>query len=276
VTAVPAIETALAARRALIEGELERRFAAPAEDPGRLMEAVRYSLLGPGKRLRGCIVTWACEAVGGALDDALAAACAIECLHTYTLVHDDLPAMDDDHERRGRPTSHVVFGEALAILAGDALLTEAFGLLAEVRDPEAAVFCVRALAAAGGVRGVILGQVRDLALAGTESLADLERVHAEKTGALFAAAAQLGGACGGADGATLSALYDYGRLLGIAFQHADDLDDDDRPELAADARRRLGELVAKAKARLSILGDAPAVSLLAALAERTAARSRAH
>ncbi|MCC6994308.1 MAG: polyprenyl synthetase family protein [Deltaproteobacteria bacterium] len=268
------LDGALAARKRAIETELDRRFPEPPEDPGRLMEALRYSLLGPGKRLRGCIVTWACEAVGGSVEDALAAACAIECLHTYTLVHDDLPAMDDDDERRGRPTSHKVFGEATAILTGDALLTEAFGLLPEVRDPEAALFCVRALAAAGGTSGVILGQVRDLLLegGGEVSMADLERVHAEKTGALFAAAAQMGGACGGADGATLSALGDYGRLLGIAFQHADDLDDADRPEQAAAARRRLAELVAKAKARLGGLTDGPAKALLAALAERTAAR----
>jgi geranylgeranyl pyrophosphate synthase len=211
----------------------------PPGDPGRLGEAMRYAVLGGGKRLCPALVLAAAAAVG---DDgrAMAPACAVELLHAYTLVHDDLPAMDDDAERRGRPTVHVAFGEATAILCGDALLTQAFAALAPLGDQTAAA--VQVLARRAGSHELLAGQCRDLAArsAPPGSLAELERIHAEKTGALFAAAAELGGIAAGADAATRRRLADYGLALGIAFQHADDLADGDQPEHAAAAAERLG------------------------------------
>ncbi|HVV86466.1 MAG TPA: polyprenyl synthetase family protein, partial [Kofleriaceae bacterium] len=130
--APPAVRALLARVVPLVEAELERRLAVPAPDPGRLVEAMRYAATGPGKRLRPALAIAACEACGGTAAEALPAAAAIELLHAYTLVHDALPAMADDDERRGRPTVHVAFGEATAILAGDGLLTMAFGCLAEL------------------------------------------------------------------------------------------------------------------------------------------------
>lgn len=246
------------ARRA-VDAELERilaeRGAGASDDPGRLREAMRYAVLGGGKRLRPAVVLGAAEAAGGRRAEALPAAAGVELLHAYTLVHDDLPAMDDDTLRRGRPTVHVAFGEAIGILAGDALLTAAFGALAAL-GPRAAD-AVRVLSERTGERALLAGQARDLALAEggpPPTLAELERVHAEKTGALFAAAAELGAIAAGADFATRARLAAYGLALGIAFQHADDLADADHPEHAADARRRLAELIAEATAQLAPFG----------------------
>ncbi|MCA9676686.1 MAG: polyprenyl synthetase family protein, partial [Myxococcales bacterium] len=148
--------------RPRIDAELDRRLAVDADDPGRLVEAMRYAVLGPGKRLRPALAIAACEAVGGTLDDALPVAAALELLHAYTLVHDDLPAMDDDDERRGRPTVHVAFGEAIAILAGDGLLTLAFGALADLGPRCAAA--VEVLARRAGARWLLRGQAIDLAV----------------------------------------------------------------------------------------------------------------
>jgi geranylgeranyl pyrophosphate synthase len=247
--------------RSLVDAELERLLAdVPADDgdPGRLREAMRYAVLGGGKRLRPAVVLGAARAVGGAAraSEALAAAAAVELLHAYTLVHDDLPAMDDDDMRRGKPTVHVAFGEATAILVGDALLTLAFGALAAL-GPRAAD-AVAVLAARAGARGLLAGQCRDLAAAGgvAPSLEALERIHAEKTGALFAAAAELGAVAVGADAAARARLAAYGLALGIAFQHADDLADGDQPSFAADARRRLAELTDTALSALTPFGDA--------------------
>ncbi|HEU4612505.1 MAG TPA: polyprenyl synthetase family protein, partial [Kofleriaceae bacterium] len=186
--------------RVVVDAELDRRLRVTGgDDPGRLAEAMHYAATGPGKRLRPALVLAAAEACGGTRTAALPAAAAIEMLHAYTLVHDDLPAMDDDVERRGRPTVHVAFGEAIAILAGDGLLTEAFGTLAEL-GPRAAD-AVRVLARRAGVRELLGGQAIDLTTP-RESLRDLaaiERMHAAKTGALFAAAAELGAIAAGAD-----------------------------------------------------------------------------
>jgi len=231
--------------RPRIDAELERRLSVgDGDDPGRLREAMRYAALGPGKRLRPALVIAACEAAGGAEADALAVAAAIEMLHAYTLVHDDLPAMDDDVERRGRPTVHVAFDEAIAILAGDGLLTEAFGALADLgaRAGEA----VAVLARRAGARELLGGQAIDLAYqaagrsAGT--LAEVEQLHAAKTGALFAASTELGAIAAGADADARARLARYGMAIGVAFQHADDRDDREFQEIAAEAAARMRAL----------------------------------
>ena len=194
--------------------------------PPRLNQAVQYSLLAGGKRLRPVLVLLACEACGGDSATALPAACAVEMVHTYSLIHDDLPAMDDDCLRRGRPTSHVVFGEAMAILAGDGLLTLAFEILArEVQPPAVAAACCADLASAAGVCGMVGGQVADLEAEQLEQpdLKTLERIHERKTGRLLRSSLTMGGRIGGADSATLAELDEYGRCLGLAFQIADDL-----------------------------------------------------
>ncbi len=246
--------------RTAVDGELERILAerpGAEDDPGRLREAMRYAVLGGGKRLRPAVVLAAARAAGGD-GNALPAAAAVELLHAYTLVHDDLPAMDDDDERRGKPTVHVAFGEATAILVGDALLTEAFAALARLGTRAADAVAV--LAQRAGTRGLLAGQCRDLAVfapgAPQPTLEQLERIHAEKTGMLFAASAELGAIAAGAAADTRARLAAYGMALGIAFQHADDLADGDQPAFAEIARRRLAELTAEALTALVPLGDA--------------------
>jgi geranylgeranyl pyrophosphate synthase len=269
--AAPAAVKALLERvRPLVDGELARRLAVPASDPGRLVEAMHYAATGPGKRLRPALVIAACEACGGAAADALPAAAAIELLHAYTLVHDDLPAMDDDDERRGRPTVHVAFGEAIAILAGDGLLTLAFGCLAELGAGAAAA--VATLAGRAGPLELLGGQAIDLELVGRgegpRDLAAVEGLHARKTGALFAAAAELGAIAAGAGLATREQLAHYGLAFGVAFQHADDRDDGDLPEHAAAAAVRIRELAAEAEAIARALGPGPLVELAAWIGSR--------
>jgi geranylgeranyl pyrophosphate synthase len=241
--------------RAAVDREIDRRLPIPRESgpTRRLVEAMRYAALGPGKRLRPALTMAACEAVGGAASAALPAAAAVELLHTYTLVHDDLPAMDDDDERRGRPTVHRAYDEATAILAGDGLLTAAFAALADLgaRAGEA----VAVLARRSGADELLSGQALDLAAAsgasGARGPASLdpamrERIHARKTGALFAAACELGAIAGGAAGAEQRALADYGLAVGIAFQYADDLDDGDFAEQRDAARARRSALAVRA------------------------------
>jgi geranylgeranyl pyrophosphate synthase len=183
-------------------------------------------------------------------------------LHAYTLVHDDLPAMDDDDERRGRPTVHIAFGEAIAILAGDGLLTEAFGALADLGPGAAAAVTV--LARRAGVRELLAGQAIDLSAAGKvpgatrealDTLPAIERLHAAKTGALFAAAAELGGIAAGAPADRCAALGRYGLAIGIAFQHADDRDDAELVEHAAAAAERMRVLCNDALAEVRPLGS---------------------
>lgn len=240
--------------RRLVDGELARRLAPPPEDPGRLVEAMHYAATGPGKRLRPAVLIAAAEACGGAHADALPAAAAIEMLHAYTLVHDDLPAMDDDAERRGRPTVHVAFGEAIAILAGDGLLTAAFGALAEL-GPKAGP-AVAVLARRSGAYELLAGQAIDLTAApgALRTVSAVERLHAAKTGALFAAAAELGAIAAGAPSTTCNALGRYGLAIGIAFQHADDRDDHEFPELADAAAERMRDLGEEARAIARTLG----------------------
>jgi len=251
-----ALEPWASARREELEALLAARLHQPAraEDPGRLIESMRYSLLSPGKRLRPLLALAAAEAVGAAASEPVRiAAASIELVHCYSLVHDDLPAMDDDELRRGQPTNHKVFGEAMAILAGDGLLTLAFewvaeaGLAARKRgEPGDYLRAALALARGAGMWGMVRGQARDLGEPPPASLAGIERLHGEKTGALFRAAVELGGAIGGATEAQLEALVRFGEAYGIAFQHADDRDDAEHDGFAAEARARMVTLVGAA------------------------------
>jgi geranylgeranyl diphosphate synthase type II len=263
------LESWLRTRRAAIDALLAARVAVPApgQDPGRLVEAMRYSLLAPGKRLRPLLALAAAEAVAGTTDEpTLLAACAVELVHCYSLIHDDLPAMDDDDMRRGQPTNHKVFGEATAILAGDALLTLAFAWLAEAGaaaatskgDPATAkryLRAVGALAAGAGVSGMVRGQARDLGEAAPLSLREVEELAAEKTGALFQAALQVGSIVANATPAEEQALSLFGAQFGIAFQHADDLADEDHVSTQNEARLRLRALTQAALDALSSFGE---------------------
>lgn len=209
-----------------------------------LQDAILYSLTAPGKRLRPILVLLAAEACGSTMERAMPAACAIEMIHAYSLIHDDLPAMDDDDLRRGQPTCHVKFGEANAILAGDALLTQAFSLIAEhIRPPEVSARCVAVLSRAAGAGGMVGGQVDDLALEqrvedGDEgsAIVRLESIHRRKTGALFTAAPVLGGVISDASDSRLDSLRSFGEKLGLAFQITDDLLDVAGDELATGKR----------------------------------------
>jgi geranylgeranyl diphosphate synthase type II len=232
--------------RAVLEPALDRALPPETAWPGTIHRAVRYSLFAGGKRIRPVLVLAAGEAVGGAREELLPFACAVEMIHTYSLIHDDLPAMDDDDLRRGKPTSHKVFGEAIAILAGDALLTRAFHLLSEIPDSwdEARVRRrVRATAILGeacGTAGLIGGQVMDLECEGrATSPSDLERLHRAKTGALISACVRGGAVLGDAQGEDLASLSRYAAAVGLAFQVVDDLLD------ATEAAERLGKTAGK-------------------------------
>jgi len=212
--------------RQRIEQRLDTDTLFSADCPARLAESIRYSLLAPGKRIRPCLVLMACEACGGDIKAALPAASALEMIHCYSLIHDDLPAMDDDNLRRGRPTNHVQFDEATAILAGDGLLTEAFAVLARGTRPlDIVADCVLDLAQAAGVHGMVGGQQADLEAESNPdmTLDQLEAIHRRKTGQLLAAALKLGGRIGGAGQEILRNLTFYGESVGLAFQIADDL-----------------------------------------------------
>jgi geranylgeranyl diphosphate synthase type II len=229
------LEAYLAERHAAVEAALERALTLGDGTPPRLLEAMRYAVFSGGKRVRPILALAACEAVPADSVRALPFACAVELVHAYSLVHDDLPAMDDDELRRGRPTVHVVYGEALAILTGDALLTEAFRVAAAGArdvgiDAAQALDLIARLARAAGAGGMVGGQVADLAAEG--SVADrglVESIHRRKTGALIAAAVEAGGVAGGASGARRAALAEYGATLGLAFQVADDVLDATAP-----------------------------------------------
>jgi geranylgeranyl diphosphate synthase type II len=191
-----------------------------------LKEPIRYVLEGPGKRVRAAIVLWCCELVGGQVNrNAVVAAAAIEMVHTYSLIHDDLPAMDDDDYRRGRLTCHKKFDEATAILVGDALLTLAFELLAKkIDEPKTAVRLMAELAEAAGPAGMVAGQMADLRAAnGDADEKMLKRIHTNKTAKMFRCAAVMGGICGGANEEQLKCLREYGLKVGLGFQIADDI-----------------------------------------------------
>ncbi|HPT82958.1 MAG TPA: polyprenyl synthetase family protein [Limnochordia bacterium] len=216
--------------------EVERLLAQtlPAEEtyPQVLHEAMRYSTLGGGKRLRALLVMGACAAVGGDVQKTGGLAAAVEMIHAYSLIHDDLPCMDDDDFRRGKPSNHVVYGEAMAVLAGDALLTEAFAELARMPEkygvsPEVTVRIVGELALGAGSQGMVGGQAVDILSAEhTPDEETLRYIHSRKTGALFKAALRGGALLGGASEEELSAITRYGEWFGLAFQITDDILDE--------------------------------------------------
>ncbi|MCL6634502.1 MAG: polyprenyl synthetase family protein [Peptococcaceae bacterium] len=212
-------------RAALVEEALDRYLPPAGAYPSLIHEAARYCVMGGGKRLRPALVMAGAEAVGGSAAGVMPAACALELIHTYSLVHDDLPAMDNDDYRRGRLTCHKVYGEALAVLAGDALLTLAFQLLAVCDSrPEDVVKVIREVAAAAGTSGLIGGQVVDTFSEGEiidEST--LEYIHRHKTGALYRASVRAGAILAGADEKRLAFLTEYAEYLGLAFQIKDDI-----------------------------------------------------
>ncbi len=262
------------ARRAAIEGALRRELDG-MRTPEPLGAAIRHALLGPGKRLRPRVVLAAAEAVDRpASPGALSFACAVEMVHAYSLVHDDLPAMDDDDRRRGRPTVHRAFDEATAILAGDALLTQAFAVIGRAPAVPTArrAQAVVVLAEAAGAAGMVGGQVLDLAAEGRfverlgipatdpDSLLEMAR---RKTGALFGAAAVLGGIAAGARGRDLQSLRAYGETLGLAFQIADDLVDAATGRDVAQGKATfpavLGEEAARSKAEV-LLAEAVSIA----------------
>ncbi len=216
-------------RSALVDRALERWM--PGEDvlPRALHQAMRYSVFAGGKRLRPILMIAACESLGGHAGQVLHAACAMEMIHTYSLIHDDLPAMDDDDFRRGRPTNHKVYGEATAILAGDALLTEAFRILADAEanrsvPPATVIKVIELVARYAGSQGMVGGQVVDMESEGKEiDFPTLEYIHTHKTGGLILASVQVGALLGGADDSQVAAIKRFGGAAGLAFQIADDI-----------------------------------------------------
>jgi geranylgeranyl pyrophosphate synthase len=266
--------------RAWFEPELERHWRASAGGADRFVEAVDYALFAPGKRLRPALVVLVCEGLGGRREAASGAAAAVEMVHAYSLVHDDLPCMDDDDLRRGRPTCHKVYGQAVALLVGDALQSAAFEALA--RGPRDHVADgVAILARAIGAAGMVGGQVLDLELAQNASRATIEAMHQRKTGALIAASAELGSLCAPAEATPeqRAAAGAFGRALGALFQAVDDILDvtgdaaslgktpgkdasHQRATLVAalgleGAQARVGDLAQEARRAASSLGFAP-------------------
>ena len=213
-------------RRALVEEGLVRELRTDEAFDARLAESMEYSLTAGGKRLRPILLMASADAAGGRGEDYLTSACAIEMIHTYSLIHDDLPAMDDDDYRRGKLTNHKVYGAGLATLAGDALLTMAFELLARQQgvSAETLLRVVREVSEAAGANGMVGGQALDLASEGKRIEMDtLRRMHMAKTGALFRAAVRSGAILAGADEAALASLTDYAEAFGLAFQITDDI-----------------------------------------------------
>ena len=223
------LQSYLQERVRLIDSALDRYLPGAETLPASLHDAMRYSVFAGGKRIRPVLMLAACEAVGGEVKNVLPAACAIEMIHTYSLIHDDLPAMDDDDLRRGNPTNHKVYGEATAILAGDGLLTEAFILLSNgsVWDDISADRCrevIHILAKSSGSRGMVGGQIVDMEMEEKPiDLPTLEYIHTHKTGALILAAIEVGALLGGASEEQRRALCRYGEAAGLAFQIADDV-----------------------------------------------------
>ena len=270
-------------RMTQIDAALDQWLPSAETLPGRLHQAMRYSVFAGGKRLRPLLTIAAGEAVGGHIGQVLHAACALELIHTYSLIHDDLPAMDDDNYRRGRLTSHREFDEATAILAGDALLTEAFGLLVDTKATqgipvERTLRVVRIIAQCAGSRGMVGGQVVDMESEGRDvDFPILEYIHTHKTGALILAAVQVGGCLSGASVEQMNALTRYAEFAGLAFQITDDILDvvGDQSRLGKDvgsdqargkatypallglseSKQRADELYAEALASLASFGE---------------------
>ena len=270
-------------RRVLVDEALGRYLPEATDHPKEIHEAVRYSVFAGGKRLRPILVLAAAESAGGQVEQALPAAAAIELIHTYSLIHDDLPAMDDDDFRRGRPTCHKVYGEAMAILAGDALLTLAFILLSGENpsvstDARARLRVIHEIAQAAGSKGMVGGQVVDILYENREiDLPTLQYLHTHKTGALIRACLRVGGILGSAGPERMEALTRYGERIGLAFKIVGDILDlegslealgkragsDLRKKKATfpallgmeESRERAHHLVEEAKQALMVFGD---------------------
>ena len=222
------LQAYLTERRTLVDAALERFLPGETTPPPTVHRAMRYSVMAGGKRLRPILVIAGAETVGGTAAMVLPTACALELIHTYSLIHDDLPAMDDDDYRRGRLTSHKVFGDAVAILAGDALLTLAFRLIADnadlVRDPRSIRDVVAEVADAAGTAGMVGGQVVDIESEGKAiSVETLEYIHRHKTAALIRASLRVGARLAGGDAAAVAVISEAGGDLGLAFQIVDDI-----------------------------------------------------
>jgi geranylgeranyl diphosphate synthase type II len=281
------LESYLEIGRAQVEEALRRLMPPVKEPPSRLHEAMAYSVFAGGKRLRPLLVIAAAEAVGGIRGKVMPTACALELIHTYSLIHDDLPCMDDDDLRRGRPTNHKVFGETVAVLAGDALLAHAFHLIGENArvdgvDPFAVAEATSIVGAAAGSLGMVGGQVADwLGEGRIVKEEEVEFIHRKKTGALIAASVTAGAVLAGADAGSRARLSEYGGKLGMIFQIADDIlnvvgDAKQMGKAAGSdaklgkatypsviglgrARERAGALVAEARTLALTLGDAGAI-----------------
>jgi geranylgeranyl diphosphate synthase type II len=271
----------------IVDQELDRYLPQPAGLEKSVCDAMRYSVFSGGKRIRPALLLASCELCGGSMQDALPAACAIEMIHAYSLIHDDLPALDNGQLRRGKPTVHRQFGEAMAILAGDALLTLAFETLS--RCPARSVpDVVVELASAAGTSGMIGGQVADIEWTGKElTLPVVEYIHSHKTGALLTASVRIGAILAKAEETALKNLTGYGRALGLAFQIADDIIDVESPSEisgkdagsdaargkptytrlygASESRRQCLNLIAQAKKHLEDFG--PRARVLLAVAD---------
>jgi geranylgeranyl diphosphate synthase type II len=262
------LQAYLEERSSLVNRHLDEVMPPASESPVSLHAAMRHLLFPGGKRLRPALAFAGCEAAGSPPEMALPAAAAVELVHTYSLVHDDLPCMDDDEERRGRPTVHVVFGEAVAVLAGDALLARAFEVLASASgpdQPQRRLAALRELATAAGSRHLVGGQADDLVFrAGEDAAGAVESVHRRKSAALIAASVLTGAGLGGADGPLLERLRHFAEGVGVAFQIADDLLDQDKEEPCSLARVLGPE---RARARAEELLDA-ALALIEDLGER--------
>jgi len=224
------IEKYLKQKKIGIESTLNRLLHSPKKYPSIIHQAMRYAVFGKGKRLRPILVIAAAEACGGKASDVLPAACALEMIHTYSLIHDDLPAIDDDKYRRGRLSCHKKFGEAMAILAGDALLTRAFEVLSQTRFPKDEAVqakVISQIARAIGTEGMLGGQAEDIQSLSSGTQAEREKklayIHSHKTGALITVALRVGAMLAGASNAELKAIDKYGRSFGLAFQITDDI-----------------------------------------------------
>jgi geranylgeranyl diphosphate synthase type II len=248
------IRAYLAEKRALVDAALDRHLPPASTQPAVIHEAMRYAVLGGGKRIRPILAIAAAEACGADVEPLLMHLCALELIHTYSLVHDDLPPLDNDDLRRGRKTTHVVFGEAMGVLTGDALLTEAFAWLARpVGDPARQLRAIGEVATAVDSTGMIGGQVADIVAERSQEQSDdreallreLHFIHRNKTGKLITAAVVLGGLLGGASEEQLEALRRYGDALGLAFQIVDDLLDIE--ESSATLGKTAGKDVAQGK-----------------------------
>jgi len=260
------LEKYLSKKTAKVDAALERYLPQARQRPASLSEAMRYAVLSGGKRIRPIFTLAACEAVGGKEDKAMAAACALELVHSYSLVHDDLPCMDNDLLRRGKPSCHAKFGEVTALLAGDALLTKAFEIMAAAGVKNEAV---QWIAEAIGHQGMVGGQALDMEYQDKEmDLPTVEYINTHKTGALIAVSTRVGAFLGGGSAAQVKALHQYGKAVGLLFQLTDDIMDvqgyakvigphDAREEsarLLKAAKQALGPLKSKSQA-LSLIAD---------------------